>query len=219
MGGLSSKRRRFVKEYLIDHNGKQAAIRAGYSPRTATVQGSKLLTYPNVRAAVDEGLAVQLAKATMTADEVIRGLTLLARANMIDYMTIGTNGDPFVDLTKLTRDQAAAISEVTVEDFVDGRGEDARDVRRIKFKLADKRAALVDLGKHFGMFIERHAVEVGGHVSHDWTVKVVAPGGVVTSLPGAAPATIDAQVVPAEPTTQPRARRLPDLSPVEVADA
>ena len=61
----------------------------------------------------------------------------------------------FVDLSELTREQAAAISEVTVEDYKDGRGEDARDVRKVKFKLSDKRSALVDIGKHLGMFVER----------------------------------------------------------------
>src|SRR5262249_28053524 len=83
--------------------------------------------------------------------------------NMDDYMTVGSDGDPFVDLSKLTREQAAAISEVTVEDFKDGRGEEARDVRRVKFKLLDKRAALVDIGKHLGMFKER--VERSGTVT------------------------------------------------------
>ena len=48
------------------------------------------------------------------------------------------------------------LAEVTVEDFVDGRGEDARAVKRVKFKLHDKRAALVDLGRHLGMFDAKH---------------------------------------------------------------
>ena len=64
--------------------------------------------------------------------------------------------DAFVDLSTLTRDQAAAIQEVTVEDYKDGRGENARDVRRVKVKLSDKRAALVDMGRHLGMFKELH---------------------------------------------------------------
>ena len=52
------------------------------------------------------------------------------------------------------------IGEVTVEDFIDGRGEDARSVRKIKFKLADKRGALVDLGRHFALFTDKAVVDV-----------------------------------------------------------
>ena len=44
---------------------------------------------------------------------------------------------------------------MTIEDFKDGRGDDTRDVRRVKFKLADKRAALVDIAKHLGMFTDK----------------------------------------------------------------
>ena len=57
-----------------------------------------------------------------------------------------------LDVSSLTRDQAAALAEVTVEDFVDRCGEDAHAVKRVKFKLHDKRAALVDLGRHLGLF-------------------------------------------------------------------
>src|SRR5229473_632274 len=65
---------------------------------------------------------------------------------------IRPGGDPYVDFSMLTRDQAAALREVTVDTYVEGHGENARKVRRIKFKLGDKRAALVALGKHFGLF-------------------------------------------------------------------
>ncbi len=91
---------------------------------------------------------------------MIRELAKIGFANMLDYITIGKDGDPYVDLSKLTREQAAAIGEVTVEDFTDGRGEDARDVRRVKFKLADKRGALVDLGRYFGLFTDKTVVDV-----------------------------------------------------------
>ena len=62
---------------------------------------------------------------------------------MADYMKSTPQGDPYLDFSALTRDQAAALSEVTVEDFLDHRGEEARSVRRVKFKLHDKQAALV----------------------------------------------------------------------------
>jgi hypothetical protein len=49
---------------------------------------------------------------------------------------------------------------VTVEDFLDGRGEEARKIRRVKFKLHDKRAALVDLGRHLRLFVEKHKHDI-----------------------------------------------------------
>lgn len=88
----------------------------------------------------------------ITTKQVIEELAKIGFANMLDYARVSDEGEPFVDLTEVTRDQAAAISAFTVEDFKDGRGEDARDVRKVTFKLHDKRAALVDIGTHLGMF-------------------------------------------------------------------
>lgn len=55
VGSLNERQARFVEEYLIDFTGTQAAIRAGYSPRTANEQASVLLTKPNIRKAVTAG--------------------------------------------------------------------------------------------------------------------------------------------------------------------
>jgi hypothetical protein len=82
---------------------------------------------------------------------------------MADYMKSTPEGDPSLDFSALTRDQTAALREVTVEDFPYRRGKHARAVRRVKFKLHDKRAALVDLGRHLGLFAEikrKHDIHV-----------------------------------------------------------
>lgn len=157
---LTPKQRRFVEEYLIDLNGTQAAIRAGYSAKTAGQIAEQNLKKVEIAAEVSSRRAKLSDKLEITAERVVRELSLIGFCNMQDYMRIGADGDPYLDFSALTRDQAAALSEVTVEDFKDGRGDDARDVRRVKFKLSDKRAALVDLGKHLGLFRER--VELTG---------------------------------------------------------
>jgi phage terminase small subunit len=171
---LRPQRARFVAEYLVDLNGTQAAIRAGYSHRTAAVMACELLRAPNVAASIDAELQARIDRTRVTADRVVEELAKLGFANMADYMRAGPGGDPYLDFSALTRDQAAALQEVTVEDYVDGRGEDARDVKRVRFKLADKRAALVDLGRHLGMFTERHehTGAGGGPVQVDVTVRV-----------------------------------------------
>ena len=160
MPKLTAKQERFVAEYLVDLNATQAAIRAGYSPRTAKQMGTENLAKPVLAAAIQKAMAERGKRTEIEADAVIRELAKIGFANMLDYITIGKDGDPYVDLSKLTREQAAAIGEVTVEDFTDGRGEGARDVRRVKFKLADKRGALVDLGRHFGLFTDKAVVNV-----------------------------------------------------------
>lgn len=158
MSKLTDKQIRFVQEYLIDLNATQAAIRAGYSERTAYSQGHRLLKNDSIQAQVRQAQDERARRTEITADKVLEEFARIGFANMQDYLRMTAEGDAFVDLSRLTRDQAAAISEVTVEDFKDGRGEGARDVRRVKFKLSDKRAALVDMGKHLGMFIERKEV-------------------------------------------------------------
>lgn len=64
---MTAKQVRFVAEYLVDLNAKQAAIRAGYSPRSAEFQGSKLLADRKVSQALAEGQARQLEKAELSA--------------------------------------------------------------------------------------------------------------------------------------------------------
>lgn len=150
--------RRFVDEYVIDLSGTKAAIRAGYSEDTASSQACNLLADEYVKTAIDTALELRATRTKITADEVLEELTKLARANMQDYMSATDGGDPYFDFSKMTRDQAAALQEVTVEDYTEGRGENARDVKRVKFRLVDKRAALVDIGRHLGMFTERKEV-------------------------------------------------------------
>lgn len=154
--GLTARQQRFVDAYLVSGNALQSAIAAGYSEKTAGQLGYQLLKNLQVAAAIEAKQAKVSAKLEITAERVAAELAKLAFSNMADYTRVNAEGDPYVDLSALTRDRAAAIQEVTVEDYKDGRGEDARDVRKVKFKLYDKRAALVDLGKHLGMFTERH---------------------------------------------------------------
>jgi len=161
---LTPKQARFVDEYLIDLNATQAAIRAGYSEKTAAIIGHENLRKPNIAAAVAQRQEKLAAKLEVTAESIVAELAKLGFANMGDYMKATSGGDPYLDFAGLTRDQTAALAEVTVEDFTDGRGDDARDVKRVKLKLWDKRAALVDLGKHLGMFVDRSETKVSGEV-------------------------------------------------------
>ena len=166
--GLNAFRRAFIDEYLIDHNASAAYKRLKPHSVGAWKSAHRLIHEPAVEAELARRQAKLAEKAGVTVEGIVQELAKLGFANMADYMRVGADGDPSLDFSKLTRDQAAALAEVTVEDFKDGRGEEARDVRRVKFKLADKRAALVDLGKWLQMFIEKHE-----HSGKDGTPLIV----------------------------------------------
>lgn len=157
---LTDKQRLFVGEYLVDLNAKQSAIRAGYSPRTAEWIGPQLLKKTHVLEAVLEGMKEREKRTEITQDNVVKELAKLGFYNMADFMTVDQDGYPHADLSNLTRDQSAALVEFAVDEYYEGSGEELRQVKKIKFKLADKRAALVDLGKHLGMFPKK--IEVTG---------------------------------------------------------
>ncbi|TEA78650.1 terminase small subunit [Allopusillimonas ginsengisoli] len=175
MAKLTAKQQRFVEEYLVDLNATQAAVRAGYSKRTARQIGEENLSKPDIAQAVQEAQIKRSERTEITQDMVLMELAKLGFANMQDYMRVGADGDPYLDFSALTRDQAAALVEVTVEDFKEGRGEDARDVRRVKFKLADKKGALVDIGKHLGMFKDRveHSGPNGGPMEMNHRIEFI----------------------------------------------
>ena len=97
----------------------------------------------------------------MTAAQCLGELSHIGRSNMLDYMKIDKKGDPVVDFSKLTREQAAAISEITVDDAGGGAGDGERKrVRRVRLKLWDKLKGLELVGKHLKLFTEK--IELSG---------------------------------------------------------
>lgn len=76
---MNARQKRFCDEYLIDCNATQAAIRAGYSPKTAKVTGAKMLTNANLKAYIDEQLERIHNEKTADAQEILEYLTAVMR--------------------------------------------------------------------------------------------------------------------------------------------
>ena len=79
---LTPKRERFVQEYLIDLNGSAAAIRAGYSERTARSQGQRLLTNADIQAAVQVAMADRAEKTGVDTEYVVTNLKEIVEKTM-----------------------------------------------------------------------------------------------------------------------------------------
>lgn len=74
MSNLTPKQARFVAEYLVDLNATQAAIRAGYSEKTARQAGSENLSKPDIQEAIEEAQQARSKRTGIDQDEVVRGL-------------------------------------------------------------------------------------------------------------------------------------------------
>jgi len=153
MAKLTPKQKMFCKEYLVDLNMTQAAIRAGYSKKTARSIGQENLTKPVIMAEIQRLMDKRAKRIEITADKVLQELAKLAFANMQDYVTISDDGCAFVDFSKLTREQAAAIQEIHTDEYVDA---EKRTCKKIKFKIADKKANLELLGRNLELFTDVH---------------------------------------------------------------
>ena len=149
---LNPKQARFVEEYLVDCNGTQAAIRAGYSKKTANEQSSALLAKPHIQDALKIGLHAKSERAGITAERVLQELARVAFGTPRDLMTWGANGVVLKESETLTEDQVAQVSEVSESESQFGGS--------LKIKRHDKVKALELLGRHLGMFKDK--LELGG---------------------------------------------------------
>lgn len=84
MARTAEMHRVFAREYIIDLNAKQAAIRAGYSPHTADRQGSRLLRYADVQGYIREEMAARQARTGISQDTVLEELRQIALAPASD---------------------------------------------------------------------------------------------------------------------------------------
>ena len=155
-----TREKTFCQEYSIDQNGTRSAKAAGYAPKSAHVTASLLLRKPKIRAAIDAFLKKRADKLEITQEKVLGELAKMGFSNMLDYMRVDEDGAFVLDFSKLTREQAAAIQEYTV-DATGGTGDGERkQVMRTRFKLADKTRNLELLGKNLNLFADRLEVNV-----------------------------------------------------------
>lgn len=83
---LNERQQRFADEYLVDLNATQAAIRAGYSGKTAGAQAARLLKNVNISAYIEEKMASKQEDTIASADEVMRYLTSVIRGKSISHV-------------------------------------------------------------------------------------------------------------------------------------
>lgn len=150
MRPLTDKQKLFVAEYLVDLNATQAAIRAGYSAKTARQIAAQNLAKLNVEAEIEKAMQKRMERTEVTADKVVKELARLAFADMRSYTVWGPDGVRWVESEELSEDDSAAVTEVTLTPNQYGQS--------LKIKLGHKDSALRLLAEHTGV--------VGGHATN-----------------------------------------------------
>lgn len=164
LADLTPKQQTFCQEYIVDLNGTQAAIRAGYSPHTANEQASRLLANVNIQEFVQSLFNARAERTKITADKVLRELARVGFGDARSILTWGETGVVLKPSDQLSDDDAAMVSEVTQTVSKDGGS--------MKVKLHDKLSALEKIGKHLKLFSDKLDVTITD-ASVDETIKAL----------------------------------------------
>lgn len=154
---ITPKKQRFVDEYLVDLNATQAAIRAGYSAKTAHSQGPRLLDDVGVKELIANAMAKRSESTRITAERVLQEL---GRVAFFDpRRLLNADGSPR-PISELDDDTAAVLAGMDIQEEYEGSGEDRRFIGYTKkFKLADKVGALSLAMRHLGMLTDKLEVK------------------------------------------------------------
>lgn len=147
---LTPKQARFVAEYLVDLNATQAAIRAGYSMKTADSIGLQLLRKTQVASAIQRGQEERAQRVEVTQDMVVREL---ARVAFSDARRLFREDGSLKAPHELDDDTAAALASIEILEEYAGSGKERCLVGYTKkVRRWDKTKALELLGRHLSMW-------------------------------------------------------------------
>ncbi|WP_395442627.1 terminase small subunit [Acinetobacter sp. P1332] len=153
MANLTPKQQRFVEEYLIDLNATQAAIRAGYSEKTARDIGCENLAKPNIAKAIEEAQNKRAEQTQIDAAYVLKRLVEIDQMDVLDIMDDQMKIRPVNEWPKVWRQYVVNLENLELSD-----GEGCFK----KIKWPDKVKNLELLGRHVSVGAFKDKVEHSG---------------------------------------------------------
>jgi phage terminase small subunit len=163
---LTPKQETFCEEYLVDLNATQAAIRAGYSEKTAKSIGQENLTKPDVLVKINELKECRSERTQITADTILTELLKLAT---VDLGKAFDASGTILPINEMPEEVRKAISSIEVNELFDNGQGDQKSVIGFtkKIKFWDKPKCLELLGKHLKLFTETLEVNHKGKIQHE----------------------------------------------------
>jgi phage terminase small subunit len=148
---LSVKQKRFCDEYLVDLNATQAAIRAGYSEKTAYSQGQRLLKHVEAKEYIDQRMAEKQAELIADQDEVLKYLTSVMRREYCENVVVTVSEKK----SFYEPDLNGTMRKVTEE-------KEEAQIVEIPARLTDANKAAELLGRRYGLF--KDSVDLNGAI-------------------------------------------------------
>jgi phage terminase small subunit len=147
---MRPRQQRFVEEYLVDLNGQQAAIRAGYSKHTAKNVACQLLRRADVAAAVRQGIEARSERTHITADRVLRELARIGFADIGRIVDWGEEGFKLKPKAEISPDDLAAVAQLA-----------PAPKGGLRVRLHSKQRALESMARHLGLYNKFAAHQFG----------------------------------------------------------
>lgn len=148
---LTDKQKRFCEEYLLDLNATQAAIRAGYSAKTANEQAGRLLVNVSIQNYISELQKERSERTQVTADRVITEFAKLGFSNIRKYTNADWSIKPLDEIAEVDTSCIQSV-KTTVNEGASQDGEVLWKKTTVELKLHSKQAALDSLAKHTGIY-------------------------------------------------------------------
>jgi phage terminase small subunit len=148
---LTERQERFCLEWIVDHNGKQAAIRSGYSPLTAESQASRLLRSVKVRKRIKQLQGGRAKRLQITADRVMNEYAKIAFSDMGDVASWTPKGVEFIPSKHVKKGARQTIAEISSETKTRTTDDGTESTTTLKVKLYPKLPALDKLALHLGI--------------------------------------------------------------------
>ena len=167
---ISERHLQVVDNYFSNGFNKYQAMKdAGYEETTAYHGHGRVFRTPSVVMEIARRRLEMRQRQSINDERVLQEYANIAFSSLGDLMQYDDDGSAYLDFSLMTPNMQAAVSEFTVEEYTEGRGEGAEKVKRIKIKLGDKKGALDALAKHLGLL-------------SDTNVTVVADSALVAAL-------------------------------------
>lgn len=156
---LTPMQEMFVREYLVDLNATQAAIRAGYSKKTAASQGERLLRNVEIASAVQAHMDKRAGAIEISATRVLQEIAKMAFFD--PRKLLNDDGSP-KKISELDDETAMAVAGMEI---VTKGNDDVGFADILKIKLTDKTKNLELLGRHLKLFTDKVELDVGGELA------------------------------------------------------